>query len=102
VPILRRFLFGALVVVAIGVEQAARGQSTATREVGYFWGALGLLATAFGIWILDITKTVCVPESLLQGHAVWHMLNACCIGSLYLYYRSEQPQAALEVPLRGI
>ena len=30
------------------------------------------LATAFGIWNLDLHGIVCAPTSLLQGHALWH------------------------------
>jgi hypothetical protein len=33
---------------------------------------------------------LCDPDSLLQGHAVWHLLCAGTTGSIYLYHRSER------------
>jgi hypothetical protein len=60
----------------------------------------GLIATtiAFGFWILDQNGVVCAPESLLQGHAVWHALGAASLWLSFRYYHSEhswtaQPEA---------
>lgn len=44
---------------------------------------------AASIWILDITNKLCSPASVLQGHALWHILNTLSIFFAYLYYRSE-------------
>jgi hypothetical protein len=54
---------------------------------------LAALALAFGIWILDLSHIVCAPHSLLQGHAVWHLLCAASGGFVYVYYRSEREAA---------
>ena len=48
-----------------------------------------LLGLAFLVWVLDITKVVCSPESALQGHALWHVLGALAGWCLYRYYESE-------------
>lgn len=89
VPVFRRWLFAALIVGALVIEIYARKLPGGKRDMRYFWAALGLLAVSFGIWNLDIRHIVCVPESLVQGHAVWHLLDAASAFCLYLYYRSE-------------
>ena len=38
--------------------------------------AMGFFAAGAGFSVLDATRTFCVPESWLQGHAVWHFLSA--------------------------
>ncbi|MCB0508585.1 MAG: ceramidase domain-containing protein [Bacteroidetes bacterium] len=47
------------------------------------------LVIAASIWILDITNKLCSPQSVFQGHALWHLLNTASIFLAYLYYRSE-------------
>ncbi len=43
---------------------------------------------AWGIWWLDITKTVCDQNNhFIQGHAIWHILNSFCFLFLYKYYK---------------
>jgi hypothetical protein len=89
VPELRRYLFGALVVVTIGLEVAIRRRDVKQIRAGYFVGALLIYLLAQFIWTLDLNHIVCDPTGLLQGHAVWHILTAVSAGLLYLYYRSE-------------
>jgi hypothetical protein len=89
VPETRRWLFAVLLVVAIAVEWwGARPKRVGARPQLLL---LGLAANilAFAIWILDQTRTVCAAESLLQGHAVWHLLGAVAVAFSYAYYRSE-------------
>lgn len=54
----------------------------------YMWAALTTLLLAGIIWLLDRTNVVCNPESIFQGHALWHILTAVSILFIYLYYRS--------------
>ena len=43
---------------------------------------------AWGVWWLDITKTVCNPTNhFIQGHAIWHILNSFCFLFLYKFYK---------------
>jgi hypothetical protein len=44
--------------------------------------AIGILILSFGFFLMDELKIFCSPESLLQGHSVWHLGTA---SSLYLY-----------------
>ena len=89
VPALRRYLFAGLIAIALWLEWRARSDSNRSIDFRYMLGSLGALALAFAIWIVDITRIACAPESLIQGHAAWHVLGAVSSGLLYLYYRSE-------------
>jgi hypothetical protein len=60
----------------------------------YFYAALAIFLTAFGINVLD-DRILCVPASLWQWHAFWHFLTAIAAGLVYLYYRSENESAAV-------
>lgn len=54
----------------------------------YLWAAVSILVLGAVIWILDRTDTVCSPDSIFQGHALWHLFSAASILFTYLYYRS--------------
>ena len=88
-PGARRIVFGVLLLSALGVEW------NAARE-GRRWLAAGsgLMGAAFVIWILDRWRLVCAPESLLQGHAAWHVLGALAAACLYRSYEAETAPAA--------
>ncbi len=58
-----------------------------TRWAYYSFAAL---IAAFIIWIPSHDDGfLCDPQSLLQGHAVWHLLNAVSLYCLFRYYVSE-------------
>jgi hypothetical protein len=89
-PETRRWLFALVLVLTLAIEILfARPRR---RNVQFRLLLIGTAAhaIAFGIWILDQTRAVCAPESLLQGHAVWHVLGALSVWMTYLYYRSER------------
>jgi hypothetical protein len=88
VPGTRRYLFAILIISAIFLEILAARRSRLRFRGAYFRWALASFAAGFAIWILDITKTVCIPDSLLQGHALWHLAGAASAVFIYLYYRS--------------
>lgn len=48
------------------------------------------MLTAASIWILDRSDVLCVPTSVFQGHALWHILCALAVLLIYFYYRSEE------------
>lgn len=56
------------------------------------WGLAALAAFVWGLHIrrLDIDGRFASPDSLFQGHSVWHLLAAVFLAGMYLYYRSEQ------------
>jgi hypothetical protein len=59
-------------------------------KVEYYAAGIIIKAAAFTIWNLDQHGVVCAPQSLLQGHAVWHLLGAGSLWLTFLYYRSEE------------
>lgn len=91
-------LFAGFVILVLLVEAAVsypalRPWSTVRldpRRMPWFWTGLGLFVVANVIWNLSRTGGVwCDPDSLLQGHAVWHLLTAASVGAFYLYFRGE-------------
>jgi hypothetical protein len=60
------------------------------HETRWAYFAIGTLLLSFGIW--NISKTgapLCYPDSLIQGHAIWHLLDALAAFFLFRYYVSE-------------
>jgi hypothetical protein len=91
-------LFAGFVVLVLLVEAAVsyprlRPWSNVVldpRRMPWFWTGLGLFITANIIWNLSRTDAVwCNPDSLIQGHALWHLLTAASVGAFYLYFRGE-------------
>ena len=90
VPETRRWMFAVVLVADIAVELTfARPKRPGVEVRWYLWG-IALQAAAFAIWIADLTGTWCDGGSLVQGHAVWHLLNAGAVWCGYRYYRSER------------
>lgn len=89
-PEVRRWLFAVELILAIIIEMGFARPKRADVQVRYY--LLGILAkaVAFTIWNLDQHGIVCSPTSLLQGHAIWHLLGATSIFLTFLYYRSER------------
>jgi dihydroceramidase len=88
-PDMRRYVFGLLVLGVLAIEARFRRTSGGTIESRWLSRAAAVLGLAFLLWVLDITKVVCSPESTLQGHAMWHVLGALAGWCLYRYYESE-------------
>lgn len=89
VPEARRYLFGGFVAAFLlsvwYVQARMKSHITST----YLFLALGCLGIGFGLWVLDIQKIVCVPYSVWQLHAAWHVLTALSSCFIYMYYFSE-------------
>jgi hypothetical protein len=80
--------FGLLLITAVIIEVRImrRGETVATR--GFAFASLAAMLIAFAIW--NAAKTwLCDPVSLIQGHAIWHVLGAVSAYFLYRYYASE-------------
>ena len=89
VPVARRFLFAVLVAGIIVVELMIRRRSAETTSTRYLARAILVMTVAFTIWIADYTRVLCDPSSIMQGHALWHILGAIASWQLYLHYASE-------------
>jgi hypothetical protein len=82
-------VFGCLLLTAVALEvlMMRRGETSARRI--YAYGSLGSLGLAFAIW--NATQDwLCAPRSPVQGHAIWHILDAVAAYLLYRYYASEE------------
>ncbi len=81
--------FALLLVVATVVEVRIMRRGETRVQRGYAYAALASILTAFAIW--NATKAwLCNPHSLIQGHAIWHVLDAAATYFLYRYYASEE------------
>lgn len=86
-PETRRVVFGVLLAVGTAIEIGRTLTPVAAfQPQRWLWAALGLLTAAYVIWILDVTGTWCDPTSLLQAHAIWHVLGAAAAWSLARHY----------------
>lgn len=89
VPVARRFLFAILVIGIIIVELIIKRRSNEPSSNRYIVRAIAVMTIAFAIWITDYTRLLCDPSSIIQGHAIWHVLGAIASWQLYLHYASE-------------
>src|SRR5690606_41088421 len=78
VPVIRHGgnrAFALLLITAIGMEIAMLRRGRVQARPAFIYGAVAALLTAFAIWNAA-NAGLCDPRSLIQGHAVWHLLNA--------------------------
>ena len=63
------------------------------QEKRWAFLSFGALLLAFFIWNLWQNETsLCNPYSLIQGHGIWHLLNAVSLYFLFRYYVSEHAE----------
>lgn len=89
IPDTRRYAFAVVLIVALLFEYYFRLKKKPPIGAHLLSLGIGLLAIAYLIWILDNTRLLCNETSLLQGHAIWHILGAVSVFFLYRYYVSE-------------
>ena len=94
-PEVRRWLFFVVLFTALTLEIGFARKLRHGVILRYLLLGMAAKAVAFGIWNLDQSRILCAPDSLLQGHAVWHVLGAVSLWLTYCYYRSEQPHSAI-------
>ena len=90
-PEVRRWLFAVILLAAIVLELVHARPLRPQVRTGYYIAGLVANIVAFTIWNLDQGGQLCAPDSLLQGHAIWHLLGAVALWFAFLYYRSERP-----------
>ena len=82
------------IIFALGMEARLVMHRKMKIQVG--WGILGIgcLILSFGIWSISRTHESlwCNPDSLIQGHAIWHLLDAFAFYAFYRYYISENKE----------
>ncbi len=95
-PVSSDVVFGLVLAAAVGLETLAVRRRQLAMRTGWAAAAGAVFAVAFAIWLPSRTLdgALCDPDSLLQGHAAWHLLCAVATGCIYAYYRSEEPAPA--------
>lgn len=126
IPSIRRYLFAILLIISISIlyinsvqfkfllrlvknERSLpqgflmEGKSslesifpTVLMNKKYLYTSIALVIIATIIWILDITKVLCYPTSIIQGHSLWHFLCSLSTYYLYLFYESEKHRSATQ------
>lgn len=91
-PDTRRFVFALALIIALFFEARYLKQQTPVIAANKLRLGILLLAVAYVIWILDTARIVCFETSLMQGHALWHLLGAASVWLLYQYYASENDE----------
>jgi dihydroceramidase len=89
-PDTRRYAFAVMLIIGLFFETYYRRTQKPQINVRSLQLGVGLLAAAYIIWILDNTRLVCFETSLVQGHAIWHLLGAVSVWFLHGYYVSEE------------
>jgi hypothetical protein len=79
---------GMLVITLCTAVYYIRRVSRTDYFLNYLYVAYFIMLAAGSIWLLDRQGVVCNPDSIWQGHAVWHILTAASMFFIYLYYRS--------------
>jgi hypothetical protein len=60
------------------------------HETRWAYFALAALLVSFAVWNVSQTgDSLCNPDSLLQGHAIWHLGDALSAFFLFRFYVSE-------------
>lgn len=88
-PDSRRILFLLVLLPGLVLETlpVVTGHSPKSPHVRHIWTGIGLLLVAFVVWSLDQFRIVCDPRSLIQGHAIWHLLTAIAAFLVFAHYR---------------
>ncbi len=95
VPHLGRKMFGVLAGFMAGLELLILilqkiGLIRIKRSIKLFIYSIGTFGLAVVVWTLSKTGGPwCLPDSILQGHALWHFLVAIAPFFLFRYLQSE-------------
>ena len=84
--------FATLLLAGLVLELVLRVRGVGRLDLR--WGAASVvtLVVAFAVWSLGKDGgPLCDPRSLLQPHAVWHLLDALAAWLLFRYYVSKRP-----------
>ncbi len=85
------FCFITHLVVAVIAEATLKFSKKSIIDIKWGLMGVGTLIVAFIIWNLSRTQDswFCNPDSLIQGHAMWHLLDALAAYFVFIFYVSE-------------
>jgi len=98
-PVVRGALFAILIAISFIIEAEARKQTALAEEIYFNDLANMIFMAAYLIWILDKTHILCYPDSLFQGHSIWHLLTAFAGWVMFKAMDCEYPSAVDSIPL---
>lgn len=101
-PDLRRYLFALILLLVIVSISSAIGRNKELKKVSHFWAALVLIIVGGLFWVLDVTRILCSPDSVFQGHAIWHVLGAAASYFLFRFLASNVSAFLAEAETRSI
>jgi len=90
IPETRRYAFAIVLIIALLFERYYRSKMKPQIEAKWLRYGIIILAVAYIIWIADNTRMICFEHSIIQGHAIWHILGAVSVLFLHWYYVSER------------
>jgi hypothetical protein len=62
------------------------------RYTPWFWLGIASFLTAYAIWLTGTADHEwCDPDSIIQAHAIWHLLSAVATWSFFVFLRTERP-----------
>ncbi len=80
-------VFAASLLPAFGLQIFLWTKGFSWKKEKFALGTLVCFWSAFFIWRLDVSRHFCVPDNhFIQGHAMWHILNAGAVFFLFLYF----------------
>ena len=84
-------IFGSYLLIGLSIELYFSFLKTVHVNKLFIFLAMGITALSFAIWNLSYGpgSLLCNPSSLLQGHALWHILDATAAFFFFQYYVSE-------------
>ncbi len=90
VGFLGNFIFALFITLTVIFELLNTYVRKLEHQKKYGFLSLGSLLLAFLIWNLwQDDSYLCDPQSLIQGHAIWHLLDAVAAYFLFRFYVSE-------------
>lgn len=89
-PEVRRWLFFAVLLSALMIEIGFARPLRSGVAIRFLLLGILVKAVGFGVWVLDQKRLLCAPDSLIQGHAFWHLCGAVSLWLTYCYFRSER------------
>ncbi len=56
----------------------------------WFWVGMGSFLVAFAVWLTGTNEhSWCRPDSIVQAHAIWHLLTAVTTWGFFRFFRTE-------------
>ncbi len=64
---------------------------TRRRYTPWFWAGMAAFLVAYAIWTTGTDGHAwCRPDSLIQAHAIWHLLTALATWCFFMFLRTER------------